>query len=201
LRPVERIAVAAGVVLLAVYGGLRLRRAAMTTADLRAFEDSRRAPALPGEAVDTRLWSPQRIAARERSLAQAPVHPLGVLRIPKIHLEVPVEEGVDEGTLDRAVGRIPGTARPGTMGNLGIAGHRDGFFRGLKDVAPGDAIELETEGGAQRYVVDRITIVDPSDVGVLDPTPGPVLTLVTCYPFYFVGPAPRRYIVRAAASR
>jgi sortase A len=201
VRLVERIAIAAGLVLIAAFAGLRLHRAAMARKDLRAFEEARRAVILPGEPIDTRLWSPQRIAAHERSVRESSGIPLGVLRIPKIRLEAPLEDGVDDLTLDRAVGRIPGTARPGEAGNLGIAGHRDGFFRGLKDLEPGDAVLLETFSGVGRYVVDRITVVDPSDVEVLDPTPAPALTLVTCYPFYFVGSAPRRYVVRAVAAR
>ena len=86
---------------------------------------------------------------------------------------------------------------PGTDGNSGIAGHRDGFFRGLKDIGPGDAIELETLQGKEVYHVERVWVVYPEDVSVLDATPTRSLTLVTCYPFYHVGPAPQRYIVRA----
>ena len=90
---------------------------------------------------------------------------------------------------------------PGTSGNSGIAGHRDGFFRPLGDIAPGDAIELETLHESQVYRVERTWIVDPEDVSVLDPTTDRSLTLVTCYPFYFVGPAPQRFIVRAVIAR
>ena len=86
---------------------------------------------------------------------------------------------------------------PGAQGNLGIAGHRDGFFRGLKDIAPGDTLELETTAGREFYVVDDIRIVGPEEVSVLAGTPNQTITLVTCYPFYFVGSAPQRYIVRA----
>jgi LPXTG-site transpeptidase (sortase) family protein len=89
--------------------------------------------------------------------------------------------------------------RPGTEGNVGIAGHRDGFFRALKDIAEGDAIELQTLGGRETYRVERTWIVEPEDVSVLDPTPSRSLTLVTCYPFYFVGSAPQRFIVRAVS--
>ena len=89
---------------------------------------------------------------------------------------------------------------PGADGNTGIAGHRDGFFRGLKDIEPDDAIELETVRGREVYRVERTWVVDPEDVSVLDPTPARSLTLVTCYPFYHVGPAPQRYIVRAARA-
>jgi sortase A len=120
-----------------------------------------------------------------------------VLRIPKIRLEVPVLPGTDDRTLDRAVGYIEGTALPGTDGNLGIAGHRDGFFRGLKDIATGDVIELDTIQGTDVYRVERTWVVNPEDVSVLDPTSARALTLVTCYPFYFIGSAPQRFIVRA----
>jgi len=123
--------------------------------------------------------------------------PLAVLRIPKVHLEVPVLPGTDDFTLNRAVGHIDDTAMPGAEGNSGIAGHRDGFFRGLKDIAPGDAIELETLRGKELYTVERTWVVSPEDVSVLDATPTRSLTLVTCYPFYHVGPAPHRFIVRA----
>jgi sortase A len=123
-----------------------------------------------------------------------------LLRIPKIGLEVPVLEGTDDLSLNRAVGHIVGTPRPGESGNVGIAGHRDGFFRGLKDVAPGDTIEIVTSDNVNKYVIDEITIVDPSNVSVLAPRPQPSLTLVTCYPFYFIGSAPQRYIVHASLA-
>jgi sortase A len=124
--------------------------------------------------------------------------PQGVLHIPKISLSVPVLQGTDDLTLNRAVGRIPGTARVGaTVGNLGIAGHRDSFFRGLKDIGPGDSIRLETLWNTLTYRVEDITITTPEDTTVLKRTDEATLTLVTCYPFYFVGHAPERYIVRA----
>ena len=100
-------------------------------------------------------------------------------------------------TLNRAVGHIEDTALPGVDGNIGIAGHRDGFFRALMNVVPGDAIVLETLQGTEQYKIERTWIVTPDDVSVLEPTPERALTLVTCYPFYFIGSAPQRYIVRA----
>jgi sortase A len=109
-------------------------------------------------------------------------------------------EGTDVLTLERGVGRIPGTAELADTGNLGIAGHRDSFFRRLSELRIGDSIELLTPEGLQKYVVDRILIVNPSDTSVLKPRLRRSLTLVTCYPFYFVGRAPKRYIVQAAFS-
>jgi sortase A len=149
---------------------------------------------------DQSLWSPERIAAWRTAAKDPSPAPLAVLRIPRIHLEVPVLEGTDEVVLNRAVGHIEDTARPGADGNSGIAGHRDGFFRGLKDILPGDLIELETLRATEVYRIERTWIVDPEDVSVLDPTPARSVTLVTCYPFYFVGSAPRRFIVRAVIA-
>lgn len=154
----------------------------------------------PTATPDLSLWDLERITAWRSALQEPAPPPLAVLRIPKIHLEVPVLPGTDEFTLNRAVGHIDDTALPGTNGNSGIAGHRDGFFRALKDIAPGDAIELETLRGKEVYRVERTWIVAPEDVSVLDATPTRSLTLVTCYPFYFVGPAPQRFIVRAVRT-
>ena len=149
---------------------------------------------------DFRLWSQKRIQAYQTSLAASVSPPLGVLEISAIQLQVPVLEGTDELTLDRAVGHIPGTAPLGEPGNIGIAGHRDGFFRGLKDVHVGETIDVYTQRGRSRYAVDEIQTVSPDDVSVLAPRARPSLTLVTCYPFYFVGSAPLRYIVHATAA-
>ncbi|MGE5346267.1 MAG: class D sortase [Acidithiobacillales bacterium] len=207
LRVLEGALIAVGVALLAFWGFMRLHRAVGERADLSRFAEAREAargaPAAETPvvetrpAVDTSLWAPERVRAYEESLRKKFGAPLGILSIPKIRLEVPVLEGTDDLTLNRAVGRIEGTARPGEAGNLGIAGHRDGFFRGLMDVAVGDEIRLSTLTRSYVYVIESIRIVAPEDVQVLDPTPQPVLTLVSCYPFYFVGSAPRRFIVRA----
>jgi sortase A len=151
---------------------------------------------LPG--VDFRFWGKQRVQAYAQSAGKRLGTPLAVLTIPKIHLEAPLFDGTDDFTLNHAVGRIAGTALPGEPGNMGVAGHRDGFFRGLKDVSVGDAIEVKTLQGTATYVVDQIQIVSPQQVDVLRPTAVPSLTLVTCYPFYFFGSAPERYIVTAS---
>src|SRR5215831_12558682 len=147
--------------------------------------------------VDFHLWSPQRISAYRVSLTTKKDAPIAVLRIPKIQLEVPVFDGTDDLTLDRGVGRVFGTAKIGQAGNLGIAGHRDGFFRGLQDVAQGDRIELILPEHNDRYTVEQTQIVLPDDISVLTQTANRTLTLITCYPFYFVGHAPKRYIVSA----
>jgi len=121
-----------------------------------------------------------------------------VLKIPSIELEVPLLEGTDDLTLNRGVGHIEGTTAPGENGNVGIAGHRDGFFRGLKDLHLGNAMDLFTENGNSRYAVDEILIVPPENVSVLARRSTPALTLVTYYHFYFVGSTPSRYVVHAS---
>jgi sortase A len=134
--------------------------------------------------------------------AQAPPRPdegdpLGRLEAPRLGLSVMVAEGVSSRTLRRSAGHIPGTALPGELGNVGIAGHRDTFFRPLKEIRKDDTLTLKTLQGTYRYVVDSTAIVAPDDVKVLDPRDQPTLTLVTCYPFYYVGSAPKRFIVQA----
>ena len=119
---------------------------------------------------------------------------------PRLKLEVPVYDGTTDAVLDLAAGRIEGTALPGTTGNVGIAAHRDGFFRVLKDLKEGDALVLDTPVAAEQYRVEWIRITTPDDVSVIDPTPGRAVTLVGCYPFYHVGSAPQRFIVRAVPS-
>ena len=148
--------------------------------------------------VDFSLWSPKRIQAYKDSLLSASGLPVAVLEINKVKIRVPVFEGTDDLTLNRGAGRIAGTAMPGVPGNIGIAGHRDGFFRGVKDIAVGDEIDLVMTAGRATYVVDQIEIVNPEDVRVLQPRAVSSLTLVTCYPFYFVGDAPQRFIVHAS---
>jgi sortase A len=120
------------------------------------------------------------------------------IEMPRLNLSALAREGVDVRTLRLAVGHIPGTAFPGERGNAGFAAHRDTFFRPLKSVREGDEVIVTTPGGVYRYAVTSTQIVEPENISVLDPTPGATLTLVTCYPFDYLGNAPRRFIVRAA---
>jgi sortase A len=149
---------------------------------------------------DQGLWAEQRVIDYEKSRNSGKDLPLAVLTIEKLAIQVPVYNGTDEFNLNRGVGRIKGTAAIDGAGNLGIAGHRDGFFRTLEDIVVGDEMELLTTQGNIKYKVSSIQIVDPSDVSVLDPTTNSTITLVTCYPFYYVGHAPKRYIVKAEAE-
>jgi sortase A len=207
LRSIERLFLIAGLVLVCAYFGMRLYGFVASRAVIAAFEPAPSGispvhagndPAAGAASLDTSLWSDKRIHAYKASLSHAFGTPMAVLTIPKIHLEVPVFEGTDDLTLDRGVGRIVGTAHPGQPGNIGIAGHRDGFFRGLKNIAPGDEIKLVLPDEVATYVVDQITVVTPQDVSVLQPGPVSSLTLVTCFPFYYIGSAPERYIVSAS---
>jgi sortase A len=205
----------AGVALLAFYAAARVDSYLASRAAIEQFEAGATKPpaapqpkpkfsphaalAIPPNAkVDFSLWSPGRVRAYRESLVRLFAPPIALLKIPKLHLAVPVFEGTDELVLNRGVGRIAGTALPGSPGNIGIAGHRDGFFRGLRNVSRGDVIELERREGTLRYIIDKIEIVSPKDVSVLAPRGSPSLTLVTCYPFYYIGNAPKRYVVEAS---
>ena len=207
IRRAEGVLLAIGLVLLAVQAGALLFRITGSRAAIAQFNaqaENKVTGKTPGSLdlpsdspVDFRLWSPKRISAYEESLAQKKDAPIAILHIPKINLQVPVFNGTDDLALNRGVGRILGTARIGHKGNLGIAGHRDGFFRGLQNVAPGDVVAVVRPRHTDIYTVSTTRIVLPEDVSVLNETAEPTLTLVTCFPFYFVGHAPKRYIVTA----
>jgi len=145
----------------------------------------------------------KQIQAEEQHKAEQPVltinegDVLGRIDIPRIGVSVAVLQGTTSRTLRLGVGHINGTALPGEPGNIGIAGHRDTYFRALKDIRRDDEIQLETAAGITRYEVEWIQVTSPSDIGVLAPTTESSLTLVTCYPFYYIGAAPKRFIVHA----
>ncbi len=216
LRIFERGLLLLGLLLLVMFAFAHIDRFIMFRAEMAKFEarqlesaresdareesldDANRNTDLhPAPDTENPLWSIQRTKSYKANLGK-PAESLAVLRIPALRLEVPVLEGTDALTLNRGVGRIAGTSLPGQGGNIGIAGHRDGFFRPLKDIRRGDLIELVTTTRTDLYAVDRVRITSTADVSVLRPRRNPSLTLVTCYPFYFVGPAPSRYIVEAS---
>lgn len=198
----ERMLLAFGVALLLVYAAARVYTPVYSRLEMHRYWRAQSAQSYDGNSgkPDFRLWSKQRVAAYEASLNSRLSLPLGILKIPSIDLEVPLLEGTDDLTLNRAVGHIEGTPVPGSPGNIGVAGHRDGFFRGLKDIQTGDVIELFHQNRTDRYIVDEILIVAPEETSVLSERSKASLTLVTCYPFYFVGSAPLRYIVRASTT-
>jgi sortase A len=140
------------------------------------------------------------VAADHRNAAASPSEataPIGRLEIPRIGLSAVVMEGDDERTLNVAVGHLPDTPLPWQDGNVALAGHRDTFFRPLRRIQPGDDIRLVTPRGTFRYRTTRQIVVEPDELWVLNPSPAAALTLITCYPFDFVGPAPRRFVVHA----
>ena len=219
LRILERGLLLLGLLLLAMFAFAHIHRFIMFRAEMAKFETQQlespkevaagtkatdgathNADLQPAQNSGYSLGSNRRTKLHQASLRE-PVESLAVLRIPTLDLEVPVLEGTDAVTLNRGVGRIAGTSLPGQGGNIGIAGHRDGFFRKLKDIRTGDAIELVTISGTEVFVVDQIRITSPADVSALRPKPKYSLTLVTCYPFYYFGPAPSRYIVEASLKR
>jgi len=213
LRLVQYGAAIVGVLLVGIWLSAWVHGKVMSRHDLARFETARaartarvkvspmaQAEESPGAPVETSLWADGRIEEYRESLLHDFGVPMAVMRIRKLEIEVPVLPGTDDLTLNRGVGWIEGTAAPGTDGNCAVAGHRDGFFRGLQDIELGDEIEVETLEGSRTYVVDDLTIVDPSNVSVLAERELPSVTLVTCYPFYFVGSAPQRFIVRASVS-
>jgi sortase A len=142
------------------------------------------------------LWSERAKAAYAAALGED-FTPVGLLKIEKLDLRVPVFMGTKPLVLNRGAGVIEGTAAPGEVGNIAISGHRDSFFRALKDIAVGDLIELVSQAGAQTYRVAKLSIVDPLDVSPLESSTTPMLTIITCHPFYYVGSAPDRFVVRA----
>lgn len=150
-------------------------------------------------AVDVSNWSPARVTRFKQVSQQKHDPPVAVLSIPRLQSIAPVYRGSDTLTLDRGLGWIDGTAQPNSGGNTGIAGHRDGFFRPLENIALDDEIVVTTSDTSQRFIVRGMQVVDPSRVEVLAPTRESILTLVTCYPFNYVGEAPQRLIVRAVA--
>lgn len=155
------------------------------------------------ETVEARRFQAERAAEFARAaMSYAPVTVrtgglVGMLDVPRLNLTTPVIEGDDDTTLKRAVGHLPDTPLPWERGNSAFAGHRDGLFRPLKDIQVGDVIRFRTSRAEFRYRVTETSIVTPDDVSVLENRSGPTLTLITCYPFYYVGNAPKRFIIHA----
>jgi sortase A len=208
IRAIEITLLAVGLLLVGTYAAATLHRSVSSSNAVRDFDRTKveskavepkppRDLATP-QVVDFTLWSDKRVREYHQTLSQPFKGPMAVLSVPKFNIRVPVVEGTDDWALNRGVGWIAGTARPGEHGNVGIAGHRDGFFRPLKDIRQGDEMGLETLDGLVQYKVDKIEIVTPDNVTVLQPRQADSITLVTCYPFYFVGDAPRRFIVHAS---
>jgi sortase A len=182
-------------------GILMLGYCALVLLDLTIFQhrETQRLESLLNERRQTGNAPPQ--AARASSMTPAsfagPDGLIGRIEIARLGISVVVVEGTGKRTLRHAAGHIKGTALPGERGNVGISGHRDTFFRPLRNVKLNDIVTLTTPNGEYRYRVVSTKVVKPSDVAVLNSDGSEILTLVTCYPFYFVGAAPSRFIVRA----
>lgn len=191
LRAIEHVLMVVAMIALGWYAGVRLSATLDHASDERAFDEIR-----VGRPAAFRTET----AASRPALPVRPAGILGRIEAPRLGLFAVVREGTDARTLRRAVGHIADTARPGSGGNVVLAAHRDTFFRPLKDVRRGDRIRVTTSDGAFTYVVRETRVVAPDDVSVLDPTPAPTLTLVTCYPFNYIGAAPKRFVVRATET-
>jgi sortase A len=195
----ERVLFAAGALCLLACASACVHRSYFQAHQQQVFEQAF-VEAASTEDHHQSEWSHERTRRLEASGSESPPV-LGRLEIPAVDLSVMVLDGTDDATLDRGVGRIEGTSRPGEVGNLGIAGHRDSFFRGLRHLSVGDEITLTTLDGVSRYRVEKLRVVDPEAVEVLAASEHTSLTLVTCYPFSYVGAAPQRFIVRARQQR
>src|SRR5688572_14026843 len=190
LRRLERLLMILGIVSLGYYGYVSAETALYQSIENRELD----AILASGPPPPPRAARP---AARRR-MVPATGAPMGRIEIPRLGVSAVIRAGSDARTLRLAVGYIPGTALPGDGGNIGLAAHRDTFFRRLRDIRTDDEIRLVTPEGTFAYTVERTDVVRPRDTWVLNQTPEPTLTLVTCYPFTYVGSAPQRFIVRAA---
>ena len=214
----EKFFLTAGLIALSICGATLLYSILLSAYDNWAFDQSlhgqhriERAGGDPSMLLAAPASARSRRNANVAAKAGAPksgtakTRPRGArlarLQIPSVGLSVMVLDGTQEWILQRGAGHIEGTAYPGEPGNVAIAGHRDRSFRKLKNVGKNDWIVLQTPGRTYRYRVEDISIVKPNDVSVLKPTTEPSLTLVTCYPFYYIGHAPQRYIIKAQLVR
>ena len=198
-RRIEAVFWLVGLLCLGVYGFAKIDSARAQSAAVSDLEAQWREKA--EVAPDQSLWSAQRIAQHEQIQAESDsLPPLALLSISSVGIRVAVFEGTSDRVLNLGAGRVPGTGEFGAAGNLALAGHRDSFFRGLKDIAIGDDIKLRHADGVVNYSVTELFVVDPDAVHVLETTQDATLTLITCYPFYFVGHAPQRFIVKAVAE-
>jgi sortase A len=215
-RWVERVLLVLGIACLGYYGYIKVEATQFQREQAAAFAQMLAQPPAPA-APQTELRSNERVSADPALLARD-VHPqpperprqlasrdtsalsqgvLGMLEIPRLRVSAPVLSGEDSRTLSLGVGHLPDTPKPWEGGNSALAAHRDGVFRRLGRIRIGDELWVRTLQGELRYVVRETRIVEPDDLSVLAPTDTDTLTLITCYPFNYVGPAPQRFIVHA----
>ena len=206
MRRIERILFLVGIVCLALYGFFtvqahweqyelerELERSSIYAPKDPSTDSSGRPEAGPPEAAPPNA-SPPKVGVT-RNMKEGDL--VGRLEVPRLDVSVMVMHGTGDKTLRLGAGHIPGTALPGDAGNAGIAAHRDTFFRNLRNITKDDVIKFTTVDGEISYRVSNTMVVNPSDIDVLKPASVDMLTLVTCFPFYYVGPAPKRFIVQA----
>lgn len=174
-----------------ITGILALSYVGLTLLNAKLYQNA------TGHALERRIDAEEQHTASQPASAIKEGDALGRIEIPRLGLSVVVLQGTTSKTLLLGVGHIEGTALPGDAGNIGIAGHRDTYFRVLKDIRRNDEILLQTATGIVRYEVDWIQITAPGDGGIVLPTTKSALTLVTCYPFHYIGAAPERFVVHA----
>jgi sortase A len=194
LSLLPRVLVAIGCGCLTAFGIQMTQAASFQQAADQRLERALTAPAPAVDVADVDATDADQDATPPAEIDAGLV---GRIEIPRLNMSAIVMEGDDDGTLARAVGHVPGTPLPWQSGNVVMAGHRDTFFRPLRDLRDGDDIELITTRGRFDYQVVGTEIVDPDDVSVLAPAPGRSLTLITCYPFTYIGRAPQRFIIHA----
>ena len=180
LRRAEYVLLSAGLAILGYCGAELLNSHIQQARGARELDQLRRNPP----------------AAASASIADGSL--VGQVEIPKLHLSAVVFQGTSDGILARGVGHLDASAFPGQAGNVVLAAHRDTFFRGLRNIRKGDLVQVTTPYGVRTYAVDSTGVVKPTETGVMASTATPTLTLITCYPFYYVGHAPKRFIVRAS---
>jgi sortase A len=190
LRAAEGILLLVGVLALGAYAAVHVSAAREQAALAQELEQQFSRKASSAAASPT----PMHTVPRSGSVVAR-------IEVPRLGMSTMAREGADALTLSKAVGHVPDTALPGEPGNAAFAGHRDTFFRPLKGIHKGDEIVVTTAAGQYVYAVDETRVVKPSDVWVLEPTGTATLTLVTCYPFNYIGAAPDRFIVRATRTK
>lgn len=188
---------ACGIACLGLYAYAYVERALYQTYESRGFDRTREREPVVASAEITAPMSRSSWKVVSSSQPPSPHALIGRLSVPRLNLSAMVSEGIDDNTLRRAIGHIPATVLPGQAGNIGLAGHRDTFFRELKGLRTNDEIQFSTARGDFKYSVESLMIVEPDNIAVLAPSSENVLTLVTCYPFSYIGAAPKRFVARA----
>jgi sortase A len=182
LRRAEYVLLAAGLAILGYCGAELFNSHIQQAKGERELERLRR--------------NPPAVSAAPATIADGT--PVGEVEIPKLHLSAVVFQGTGDGILAQGVGHLDASAFPGQTGNVVLAAHRDTFFRSLRNIRRGDLVQVTTPYGMRTYAVDSTQVVKPTETSVIAATANPTLTLITCYPFYYVGHAPKRFIVRAS---